>query len=73
LSNGARNRGGKIGAAKSGRQNRGGKIGAAKSDCAPGTVFGDLMEKFDKVRLDPLAILRISWLNALTGGRPRKR
>jgi FdhD protein len=36
------------------------------SGCAQGTVFGDLMEKFDAVRLDPEAILRTSWLYALT-------
>src|ERR1700758_2121359 len=36
------------------------------SGCAQGTVFGDLMEKFDEVRLDPHAELRTSWLYALT-------
>src|ERR1700726_2114141 len=36
------------------------------SGCAQGTVFGDLMEKFDEVRLDPAAVLRTSWLYALT-------
>jgi FdhD protein len=36
------------------------------SGCAQGTVFGDLMEKFDEVRLDPHAVLRTSWLYALT-------
>ncbi len=36
------------------------------SGCAQGTVFGDLMEKFDEVRLDPGAVLRTSWLYALT-------
>src|SRR5579862_7076598 len=35
------------------------------SGCAQGTVFGDLMEKFDEVRLDPNAVLRTSWLYAL--------
>jgi FdhD protein len=35
------------------------------SGCAQGTVFGDLMEKFDEIRLDPDAILRASWLYAL--------
>src|ERR1700688_2684618 len=35
------------------------------SGCAQGTVFGDLMEKFDKVRLDPHAVLLTSWLYAL--------
>jgi len=29
-------------------------------------VFGDLMEKFEEVRLDPRAVLRTSWLYALT-------
>jgi len=36
------------------------------SGCAQGTVFGDLMEKFDEVRLDRKAVLRTSWLYALT-------
>jgi FdhD protein len=36
------------------------------SGCAQGTVFGDLMERFDTVRLDPDAVLRTSWLYALT-------
>ena len=36
------------------------------SGCAQGTVFGDLMEKFDEVRLDPAAVLCTSWLYALT-------
>jgi FdhD protein len=36
------------------------------SGCAQGTVFGDLMEKFDEIRLDPEAILKTSWLYALT-------
>jgi FdhD protein len=36
------------------------------SGCAQGTVFGDLMEKFDEIRLDPAAILKTSWLYALT-------
>src|SRR5579863_8278481 len=36
------------------------------SGCAQGTVFGDLMEKFDEVRLDPQAVLHTSWLYALT-------
>ena len=35
------------------------------SGCAQGTVFGDLMESFDRVRLDPQAVLRTSWLYAL--------
>ena len=36
------------------------------SGCAQGTVFGDLMERFDEMRLDPDAVLRTSWLYALT-------
>ncbi len=36
------------------------------SGCAQGTVFGDLMERFDEIRLDPAAILKTSWLYALT-------
>src|SRR5690242_4713297 len=36
------------------------------SGCAQGTVFGDLIEKFEEVRLDPEAILLTSWLYALT-------
>src|SRR5438128_2927004 len=36
------------------------------SGCAQGTVFGDLMEKFEEVRLDKRAVLRTSWLYALT-------
>ena len=36
------------------------------SGCAQGTVFGDVMEKFETVRLDPEAELRTSWLYALT-------
>src|SRR5690606_6510398 len=36
------------------------------SGCAQGTVFGDLMEKFDTIELDPDARLRTSWLYALT-------
>jgi FdhD protein len=36
------------------------------SGCAQGTVFGDLMEKFEEVRLDPDAVLHTSWLYALT-------
>jgi FdhD protein len=35
------------------------------SGCAQGTVFGDLMEKFDDIRLDLGAILKTSWLYAL--------
>ncbi len=36
------------------------------SGCAQGTVFGDLMEKFEEVRLAPQAVLRTSWLYALS-------
>jgi FdhD protein len=36
------------------------------SGCAQGTVFGDLIEKFEEVRLDPNAVLHTSWLYALT-------
>ncbi|MEM8948848.1 MAG: formate dehydrogenase accessory sulfurtransferase FdhD [Pseudomonadota bacterium] len=36
------------------------------SGCAQGTVFGDLMERFDEVELDRAAILKTSWLYALT-------
>jgi FdhD protein len=36
------------------------------SGCAQGTVFGDLMERFDEIRLDPEAVLHTSWLYALT-------
>src|SRR5690348_17200342 len=36
------------------------------SGCAQGTVFGDLMEKFDEVRLPADALLKTSWLYALT-------
>src|SRR5690349_13643402 len=36
------------------------------SGCAQGTQFGDLMERFDEMRLDPEAVLRTSWLYALT-------
>ena len=35
------------------------------SGCAMGTVFGDVMEKFETIRLDPEARLRTSWLYAL--------
>jgi FdhD protein len=35
------------------------------SGCAVGTVFGDVMEKFDEMVLDPEAELRTSWLYAL--------
>lgn len=36
------------------------------SGCAMGTVFGDVMEKFETIRLDPSARLRTSWLYRLT-------
>src|SRR5690348_15464173 len=36
------------------------------SGCAQGTVFGDLMEAFETVRLSQEAVLRTSWLYALT-------
>ena len=36
------------------------------SGCAQGTVFGDVMEKFDSIRLDPEAVLKTSWLYALS-------
>ena len=36
------------------------------SGCAQGTVFGDVMEKFDSIRLDPDAVLKASWLYALS-------
>jgi FdhD protein len=36
------------------------------SGCAQGTIFGDLMEKFEEVRLPPDAVLRTSWLYSLT-------
>ena len=35
------------------------------SGCAQGTLFGDLMERFDEVELPKDAILRTSWLYAL--------
>jgi FdhD protein len=36
------------------------------SGCAVGTVFGDLMEKFDEVKLDADARVRTSWIYALS-------
>ncbi len=36
------------------------------SGCAQGTVFGDLMERFDDVKLDRAAVLKTSWLYTLT-------
>jgi len=35
------------------------------SGCAVGTVFGDVMEKFDEIVLDRAAVIRTSWLYAL--------
>ena len=36
------------------------------SGCAQGTVFGDLMEEFDKIKLNPDARVKTSWLYQLT-------
>jgi len=36
------------------------------SGCAQGTVFGDLMEKFDEIKLPRDAVLKTSWLYALS-------
>ena len=36
------------------------------SGCAQGTAFGDLMEKFDEVALPADAVLRTSWIYALS-------
>lgn len=36
------------------------------SGCAQGTAFGDLLERFGEVRLDPAAALRTSWLVTLS-------
>jgi FdhD protein len=36
------------------------------SGCAQGTVFGDLMEEFDRVTLSPRARIKTSWLYQLT-------
>ena len=36
------------------------------SGCAQGTVFGDVMEKFDEIKLDPGAVLKTSWIYALS-------
>jgi FdhD protein len=38
------------------------------SGCAQGTVFGDVMEQFEKIRLPDTAVLRTSWLYALLAG-----
>ena len=36
------------------------------SGCAQGTVFGDLMEEFDKVELAKSSVIKTSWLYGLT-------
>lgn len=36
------------------------------SGCAQGTAFGDLMEKFETVRLDSEAVLKTSWIYGLS-------
>jgi len=36
------------------------------SGCAQGTVFGDMMEKFDQIQLDKDAVLKTSWIYALS-------
>lgn len=36
------------------------------SGCGQGTVFGDVMDKFENVRVDPDAVVHTSWLYALT-------
>ncbi|MEZ5933762.1 MAG: formate dehydrogenase accessory sulfurtransferase FdhD [Alphaproteobacteria bacterium] len=36
------------------------------SGCAQGTVFGDLMERFEDIELDRAAVLKTSWLYELT-------
>jgi FdhD protein len=36
------------------------------SGCAQGTAFGDVMERFDSVRLDTAATIRTSWLITLS-------
>ena len=36
------------------------------SGCAQGTVFGDMMEHIDSVQLSPEAVLKTSWLYALS-------
>lgn len=36
------------------------------SGCAQGTVFGDIMDSFDKIKLSQNATLKTSWLYALT-------
>jgi FdhD protein len=36
------------------------------SGCAQGTAFGDVLERFDAVRLDPNAVMHTSWLYTLS-------
>ena len=36
------------------------------SGCAQGTVFGDVMVKFEEISLDPDAVLKTSWIYALS-------
>ncbi|MFC4271133.1 formate dehydrogenase accessory sulfurtransferase FdhD [Sneathiella chungangensis] len=36
------------------------------SGCAQGTVFGDVMEKFEEIVLDPDAVLKTSWIYGLS-------
>jgi FdhD protein len=36
------------------------------SGCAQGTAFGDLMERFEEIKLDETAVLRTSWLYTLS-------
>lgn len=36
------------------------------SGCAQGTVFGDVMEKFESIELDPVAQLKTSWMYELS-------
>jgi len=36
------------------------------SGCAQGTVYGDMMEKFDQIALDRDAVLKTSWIYALS-------
>jgi FdhD protein len=36
------------------------------SGCAQGTVFGDLMERFDQIALPPDAVLKTSWIYSLS-------
>ena len=36
------------------------------SGCSTGTVFGDIMEKFDKIRLPNTPVFKTSWLYSLT-------